>query len=323
MAQRTRLVRSLVTMVVAMVVILIAMTPATFSESASAAKASRAKGSKKAKAIPKKNTPAPTASSSTPGTVVSATVVPTSATASFKVIQNINECRRYVRIVDVNVGNRPSYKVFILDSESAALPALDGGYYGFKAMWSPDCAVLAIFSGSYNSPITVSFVRASDGKMFSPFESRSTINAQSIVWSPDSKSVAVVCAYGAIASPGRNIFITPSFVDVDTKTASSLVRLISMKETDLDVDPKWAPDSERIAYTSNRSGNNDIWVVNVTKVSAFAKENELQNVTNNPADDNLPMWSTNGATISFTSDRGGSKAQWAVNADGNGEATRQ
>jgi len=117
--------------------------------------------------------------------------------------------------------------------------------------------------------------------------------------------------------------------------------------------PAWSPNGTHIAFTSNREGNFEIYVmdpnganiVNLTRDSApdqqpawspdgskiaFATDRDgnaeiyvmnadgsgLVNLTNNSAIDLLPAWSPDGTKIAFQSDRSTNFAVWVMNADG-------
>ena len=62
--------------------------------------------------------------------------------------------------------------------------------------------------------------------------------------------------------------------------------------------PAWSPDGSRIAFQSNRDGDDDIFVINVNGT-------ELKQLTDDPEKDALPAWTPDGARIGFTSDRTG------------------
>jgi TolB protein len=65
----------------------------------------------------------------------------------------------------------------------------------------------------------------------------------------------------------------------------------------------------RIAFTSNRDGNPEIYVVN-------RDGSGLRRLTSHPENDVTPTWSPTGQQIAFTSNRGGNPNIWIMNADG-------
>jgi TolB protein len=73
--------------------------------------------------------------------------------------------------------------------------------------------------------------------------------------------------------------------------------------------PVWSPTGDRIAYTSNKSGNYDIWVVSL-------KDNRHTQLTTDPSYDGDPTWSPDGSEIAFISTRSGSKEIWSISATG-------
>jgi TolB protein len=62
--------------------------------------------------------------------------------------------------------------------------------------------------------------------------------------------------------------------------------------------PAWSPDGLRIAFTSNRDGNYEIYVMN-------ADGSNARNLTNHPDQDNFATWSPDGKHIAFISTRAG------------------
>jgi Tol biopolymer transport system component len=61
----------------------------------------------------------------------------------------------------------------------------------------------------------------------------------------------------------------------------------------------WSPDGSRIAFTSNRDGNSEIYLMN-------PDGSDVVRLTDNPASDKEPAWSPDGSMIAFSSDRNGS-----------------
>ncbi|MEJ2184929.1 MAG: hypothetical protein P8Z36_03230 [Gemmatimonadota bacterium] len=75
----------------------------------------------------------------------------------------------------------------------------------------------------------------------------------------------------------------------------------------------WSPDGARLAFMSDRDGDQDVYVMN-------ADGTGLVNLTNDPGDDRFDCWSPDGSRIIFSSDRGGTRDLYIVNADGTGLA---
>jgi Tol biopolymer transport system component len=82
----------------------------------------------------------------------------------------------------------------------------------------------------------------------------------------------------------------------------------------LDWEPAVSPNGQRIAFFSNRDGNNEIYVMNTDGTGQTR-------LTNNPASDQFPVFSSDGNTVIFMSQRDGNSEIYAVNADGSGTPT--
>jgi Tol biopolymer transport system component len=78
-----------------------------------------------------------------------------------------------------------------------------------------------------------------------------------------------------------------------------------------DFNPSWSPEGTKIAFTSDRDGNQEIYVMN-------ADGTEQTNLTNDPGSDNYPDWSPDGSKIAFTSRRDGIEEIYVMNTDGAG-----
>jgi Tol biopolymer transport system component/DNA-binding winged helix-turn-helix (wHTH) protein len=66
----------------------------------------------------------------------------------------------------------------------------------------------------------------------------------------------------------------------------------------LDGDPVWSPSGQMVAYTSDRTGNLDIWVQSVA-------DDDRIRLTSSEAHDWQPSWSPDGKSIAFRSERDG------------------
>ena len=82
-----------------------------------------------------------------------------------------------------------------------------------------------------------------------------------------------------------------------------------------DTPPPTAPPAHfgRLAFSSNRDGNPEIYLLNLESGTPVR-------LTQNNANDWLPDWSPDGTTITFTSYRTGSYDLWAMRADGSGQS---
>lgn len=77
----------------------------------------------------------------------------------------------------------------------------------------------------------------------------------------------------------------------------------------LDWDPRWSPDGTRLAFTSLRDFNLEVYTM-------AADGSDVIRVTRTPARDWFPAWSPDGARLAFSSDREGSEDLFVVQADG-------
>ncbi|MBI4746492.1 MAG: PD40 domain-containing protein, partial [Deltaproteobacteria bacterium] len=81
-----------------------------------------------------------------------------------------------------------------------------------------------------------------------------------------------------------------------------------------DFQPAVSPDGKLAAFVSNRSGNNDIWLVPINGGPA-------RQMTFHTASDSAPAWSRDGKRLAFASLREDSKGDiWALDLDGNIES---
>jgi Tol biopolymer transport system component len=76
-----------------------------------------------------------------------------------------------------------------------------------------------------------------------------------------------------------------------------------------DRQPAYSPDGERIVFSSNRSGNLDLWVLE-------PRTGALRQLTDDPAQDWDPGFSPDGRHVLWSSDRSGHLEIWMADADG-------
>jgi Tol biopolymer transport system component len=76
------------------------------------------------------------------------------------------------------------------------------------------------------------------------------------------------------------------------------------------VTPAWSPDGTKIAFSMNRTGVYQIWVMN-------ADGTEQVQLTHSSVYETNPVWSPDGSKIAWLSDRPGpGQAIWIMDADG-------
>jgi Tol biopolymer transport system component len=90
------------------------------------------------------------------------------------------------------------------------------------------------------------------------------------------------------------------------------VRLTNHSAPSEQVAKAWSPDGTRLAYASNHTGDNEIWVVNADGTGAT-------NLTNRPGGgDGHPSWSPDGSKIAYQFGQDGLQTISVMNADGSG-----
>jgi dipeptidyl aminopeptidase/acylaminoacyl peptidase len=79
-----------------------------------------------------------------------------------------------------------------------------------------------------------------------------------------------------------------------------------------DTNPEASPDGKYVAFMSRRDLNWEIYVLDLESYT-------VDRLTENAANDGLPIWSPDGRTIAFASDRNGEWAIWAMNPNGSNQ----
>ncbi|MFC2046490.1 TolB family protein, partial [Chloroflexota bacterium] len=84
----------------------------------------------------------------------------------------------------------------------------------------------------------------------------------------------------------------------------------------------WSPDGKRIAFVSDRHGNDEVYVMTGaygTMVNGTdAGGSELTRLTDSPGDDSYPTWSPDGTCLAFVSRGADAWELYVMNADGTG-----
>ena len=129
------------------------------------------------------------------------------------------------------------------------------------------------------------------------------------VWSPDGTRIAFVSDRGVAAGTTDIYVLSVSSPDTGFTPPTRL----TTNAAD-DFQPAWSPDGSKIAFTSSRDGNDEIYVMN-------ADGTGQANVSNNPGGDDFePSWSPNGQRLAFTSTRDVNEEVYVMDATGAGQA---
>ena len=128
---------------------------------------------------------------------------------------------------------------------------------------------------------------------------RVATGAQPVAAPPKKKRafVAAAVSAGLIAFATAAYILWPRSQPAAPASKQSALSRVTFDDG-LQAQPAWSPDGRFIAYSSNQSGNFDIWVQPVGGGRAVR-------VTSNPAHDWQPVWSPDGNTIAFRSERDG------------------
>lgn len=116
---------------------------------------------------------------------------------------------------------------------------------------------------------------------------------------------------------GNKLVFTRSidgYVDIYTMNANNgsdydePVKITNMQ----DKYPNVSADGSQVIFQSNRSGNWQIYLLNI-------ETRKITRITNNDANDEHPRFSTDGKRITFTSDRDGNSEIYVMNIDGSNQ----
>src|SRR2546422_232721 len=240
---------------------------------------------------------------------------------------------------------RQPNSIFLLSSESLETRQLTQPPTGFLGdstpAFSPDGKVLAFVRGASSRDVEIYIMPAAGGEPKRlTFDNRS---GRSLAWTADGREILFslwasltfrlwrVSAAGgtpeqlaigeggstlAISRQGDHLAYSRESRDTDiwrvgTSGATNIskpTRLIS--STRLDYGPQYSPDSKRIAFTSGRSGSNEIWVCDADGL------NPVQLTSFGGPDVGSPRWSPDGRQIAFDSVALGSRDIFVVSVEG-------
>jgi hypothetical protein len=176
--------------------------------------------------------------------------------------------------------------------------------YAWHPAWSPDGELIAFATHRYGGEDSGLWIMdpVRGAQPFLVARHGDGVFAYRGSWSPDGASIA----YHVFDQPGAivNIYLVPS--------AGGPSELL-LDDSGPNRWPAWSPEGTQIAFSSDRSGNTDIWVM--------AAGDPVQ-LTFDPEADAHPAWSPDGNRIAFASTRGGSGEYdiWVMSSTGENPA---
>ncbi len=184
-----------------------------------------------------------------------------------------------------------------LSVESNNLP----NEYLVKPAWSPNGEWIAFLNeGGTQGDI---YLIRSDGTGLKRLTDSNTISRDgNLVWSPDGKQLA----YSADGDKGIEVYVL-EVEDALQGAATSRQLTVSPTYT-RNLVTSWSSDGSRLAFSSDRDGNPEIYVMNVDG-------SNVVRLTDDPASDTQPAWSPDGKQIAFTSDRNGNSEIYVMDVE--------
>lgn len=165
----------------------------------------------------------------------------------------------------------------------------DDGHFKQRPCWSPDGKWL-VFARHRGSTIFL-YLRSADGAVERRLTER-TEPEYDAAWSPDGTRLAF--SFDKTSPNQGDIEVYTVQPDgKDLRPTATTDGKLSHEEW-----PTWSPDGSRIAYSSTRDGNQEIYAIGVDG-------EQRQRLTSHPAIDAHPAWSPDGKRIAFATDRWG------------------
>ena len=194
--------------------------------------------------------------------------------------------------------------IFLVDMQGGkprTIPAPFGSFAILSIAWDGSSGDHLLFSQAESVSVT-----GSAGRII-----RLNLNSggtETVFWSPYASFMFDV------AGPGKIVFGTGSprqnLREVALRGSSSQNHWLTRGES-TNRQPAYSPDGEWVIFSSNQSGNLDIWEVST-------KSSSERRITDDPAEDWDPGFTADGKKIMWSSNRSGHFEIWVANVDGTG-----
>ena len=127
-------------------------------------------------------------------------------------------------------------------------------------------------------------------------------------WSPDGTTLAFVSNRHTFKPEVRDHRALEIFT---LNLESGMVKQVTFSRGLIDR-PSWSPDGQKLAFMSDRTGNWNIFVMDLDG------SEEAKNLNNSPEDERWPAWSPDGGKIAFHSNLPGSLDVYTIGVNGTG-----
>jgi Tol biopolymer transport system component len=181
-------------------------------------------------------------------------------------------------------------------------PTPQAGTWNCHPTWSPDGNMVA-FTSNRDGNLDLYMVKGSGLGLKQLTFTKDAISNVEPQWSPDGRSIVFVRSVrSATAGTQARIYV----LRLDTGKVVQLSRPATDRGVG-DSSPSWSPNGTRIAFTSDRMGSNDIYVMN-------ANGSDVMQVTQKMTNEVHPTWSSDGKTLAFISNRSGATEIFTIGA---------
>jgi len=241
-----------------------------------------------------------------------------------------------------------NYEIYVVNPDGGGLTRITNNEFTDREpAWSPDGSRIVFVSdrdGNLELYVT-SATGEANGFSLPTRLTNNPADDSSPVWSPDGTKIAFV----SNRTGTDNIFVMDA-------NGGNQVNISNTPNGD-DNEPTWSPDNTKIAFTSSRDGNDEIYTMNATGSAQTNISNNVNGddrhpswagnriafhstrdgndeiyimnadngsgqtrLTNNPASDQEPWLSTDGARVAFASTRDNNGYEvYVMNANGSGQ----
>lgn len=200
------------------------------------------------------------------------------------------------------VWTNGNYQLYVTNADGTDPTNITGSMGVVHFAWSPDGTMLALTSSQDGNDYDVFVVNADGTGLRSKVES--PLGEYGPQWSPEGTRIAFERWPLRDGDPE-----TPDIFVLDL-VGGGTVPIVTSPGWDTSV--AWSPDGTRIAFTSDRGGDDEIYVVNADG----SGERQLTDLPDASAI--RPAWSPDGTRLSFVAHDGEQWDVWVVNADGSG-----